>query len=134
MPVSSSASTTIRPEMMWRPPANRSVAETSALRHDVLSTLSRASSSFTCAVNAMPSSCHHLPVAGAGPDIPEGPLDHITQRRGQPQRVVTRGSVPRTDLSEQQSSTERIGPRDERPDVPDPVSYTHLTLPTNREV
>src|SRR5450759_332641 len=113
MPVSSSASTTIRPEMMWRPPANRSVAETSALRHDVLSTLSRASSSFTCAVNAMASSCHHLPLAGAGPDIPEGPFDHVTQRRGQAQRVVTRGSVTHADLSEQQSRTELVGAGDE---------------------
>ena len=53
MPVSSSASMTIRPEMMCSPPANRSVAETSALRQDVLSTWRRASSSFTCAVSAM---------------------------------------------------------------------------------
>src|SRR6478609_1310578 len=56
--VSSSASMTIRPEMRCRPPEKRSVAATSALRQDVLSTRSRASSSFTCAVSAMAPSCH----------------------------------------------------------------------------
>ena len=52
-PVSSSASTTIRPLLMCRPPANRSIEETSALRQQVLVTLVLASSALTCAVIAM---------------------------------------------------------------------------------
>src|SRR5512144_224136 len=54
LPVSSSASTTIRPPTMCRPPANRSVADTSALRQHGFVTWSRLSSSFTRAVSAMP--------------------------------------------------------------------------------
>ena len=52
-PVSSSASTTILPLTMWRPPANRSIEATSALRQQVLVIWVLASSAFTCAVIAM---------------------------------------------------------------------------------
>src|SRR3954454_1626431 len=52
-PVSSSASTTMRPLTMCRPPANRSMLETSDLRQQVLLTVVLASSAFTCAVIAM---------------------------------------------------------------------------------
>ncbi len=53
LPVSSSASTTIRPLTMCSPPANRNVADTSALRQHGFVTGSRLSSSFTRAVKAM---------------------------------------------------------------------------------
>src|SRR5215210_5890840 len=52
-PVSSSASTTIRPLTMCRPPAKRSMDATSALRQQVLVIWVEASSAFTCAVIAM---------------------------------------------------------------------------------
>src|SRR5687767_14535326 len=52
-PVSSSASTTIRPLTMCSPPANRSIEATSALRQQVLVIWVEASSAFTCAVIAM---------------------------------------------------------------------------------
>ena len=52
-PVSSSASTTIRPDTMCSPPANRSSADTSALRQQGFVTSSRLSSSLTAAVIAM---------------------------------------------------------------------------------
>src|SRR3954453_252100 len=52
-PVSSSASTTMRPLTMCSPPANRSIEDTSALRQHGLVTVRRASSSFTAAVMAM---------------------------------------------------------------------------------
>ena len=57
-PVSSSASTTIRPLTMCRPPANRSMEATSALRQQVFVIWVLASSAFTCAVIAMPESLH----------------------------------------------------------------------------
>ena len=50
---SSSASTTIRPPTMCRPPAKRSIAETSAFRQHGFVTCRRLSSSFTNAVSAM---------------------------------------------------------------------------------
>src|SRR6478752_2951333 len=53
-PVSSSASTITRPATMCSPPANRSSAETSALRAEILLTATRLSSSFTVAVIAIP--------------------------------------------------------------------------------
>src|SRR6478752_2669321 len=52
-PVSSSASTTIRPLTMCSPPAKRSIEATSALRQQVLVIWVEASSAFTCAVIAM---------------------------------------------------------------------------------
>jgi hypothetical protein len=52
-PVSSSASTTIFPETMCNPPANRSMAETSAFRSQVFVTEVLESSAFTWAVIAM---------------------------------------------------------------------------------
>src|SRR6476661_1929736 len=52
-PVSSSDSTTIFPLTMWRPPANRSIVDTSALRQQVLVMWVLAISAFTCAVIAM---------------------------------------------------------------------------------
>jgi hypothetical protein len=52
-PVSSSASMTIRPLTMCRPPANLSVAATSDLRSQGLVTLMVASSDFTWAVMAI---------------------------------------------------------------------------------
>jgi hypothetical protein len=52
-PVSSSASTTIRPLMMCSPPAKRSNEDTSALRQQGFVTLRRLSSSLTDAVIAM---------------------------------------------------------------------------------
>ena len=52
-PVSNSASTTIRPLTMCRPPAKRSIEATSALRQQVFVTWVLDSSAFTCAVIAM---------------------------------------------------------------------------------
>src|SRR5690349_140176 len=57
-PVSSSASTTIRPLTMCRPPAKRSIEETSDLRQQAFVTCVLASSAFTCAVIAI---CPILP-------------------------------------------------------------------------
>src|SRR3954451_10045366 len=112
MPVSSSASMTIRPEMMCKPPANLRVAETSAFREDVLSTFRRASSSFTCAVNAMAASCHPgqlsgtasvdlARVVGPGSDVAEKALDDVRVGAGQTQRVVPRCSVTPAHLTQQ---------------------------------
>src|SRR6218665_1281646 len=127
MPVSSSASITIRPEMMCKPPANLRVAETSAFREDVLSTFRRASSSFTCAVNAMAASCHPGQLSGTAPgqlvgpgsDVPEVPLDDVGVRAGQPERVVPRGSVTPADLTQQEARTQVRGARGQRGDVLD---------------
>ncbi len=67
---------TIRPEMMCRPPANRSIDDTSALRQHGLVTLNRLSSSLTCAVSAMrvilPPSCA-VPVLAVLCGPPSGP-------------------------------------------------------------
>src|SRR6478736_1670928 len=52
-PVSNSASTTIRPLTMWRPPAKRSIEATSALRQQVFVTWVLDSSALTCAVIAV---------------------------------------------------------------------------------
>src|SRR3954449_6583436 len=52
-PVSSSASTTIRPLTMCSPPANLSIDDTSDFRQHALVTCVLASSAFTCAVIAM---------------------------------------------------------------------------------
>ena len=52
----------MRPATMCSPPANRSVADTSALRQQVRVTGNRLSSSLTIAVIAMPTSLH--PFAG----------------------------------------------------------------------
>src|SRR3954452_16126634 len=117
MPVSSSASMTIRPEMMCKPPANLRVAETSAFREDVLSTFRRASSSFTCAVNAMAASCHpgqlsgtasgELPgPSGLGADVPEEALDDVRVRAGQAQRVVPGRPVSTAHLTQQEACTQ----------------------------
>ncbi len=57
-PVSSSASITIRPLTMCKPPANLRIAETSALRQQARVTGSRLISSFTAAVIAMGRSFH----------------------------------------------------------------------------
>ena len=125
MPVSSSASMTIRPEMMCSPPANLRVAETSAFREDVLSTFRRASSSFTCAVNAM--GCI-LPLRDTCP----GPVRSPTRvgsracrrrresRRTRPSRPPASrsgscrgGAVAAADLAQQERA--RPGPRAARP-------------------
>ena len=45
--MSSSASTTILPLTMWRPPAKRSIVDTSALRQQVLVMVVLAISAFT---------------------------------------------------------------------------------------
>src|SRR3954451_20039017 len=88
-PVSSSASTTILPLTMCRPPANRSIEATSALRQQVLVMWMLASSDFTCAVIAMGRSSHARQqlyfdrVSGVVADDPG-------VRRGQLDRVVTR--------------------------------------------
>src|SRR6476646_5690688 len=73
---STSASITIRPEMMCNPPAKRSMAETSALRTDDFLMSRRESSSLTDAVSAM------APFL----TVPE----NILVGRGQPQGVVDR--------------------------------------------
>src|SRR6187402_1697323 len=73
-PVSSSASTTMRPLTMWSPPANLSIDATSALRQQVFVIWVEASSAFTCAVIAMDGilSCRSTTLAGIVDDAGEG--------------------------------------------------------------
>src|SRR6478736_761185 len=96
-PVSSSASTTIRPLTMWRPPANRSIEATSALRQQVFETWVLDSSAFTCAVIAMgPILPRQSTTLGGSPTH-----DHGVRRR-QSRRVVSRSAVVARDVREMQ--------------------------------
>src|SRR3954465_14857222 len=78
-PVAISASTTIRPLTMCRPPANRSIDDTSALRQQGLVIVRCASSSLTAAGMAMGSA----PVTRVVVGREEG-----VEGRSQPVRVV----------------------------------------------
>src|SRR6478672_3192883 len=127
-PESRSASITIWPLTMCRPPANRSIEETSALRQHVLVTLVLTSSAFTCAVIAMlpilPCPRTPLPwparsrggrtVRGSGPFVTLEP--GLTLRRRQCRgighcqlgRIVARGPVARRHVGEHQPGAERV--------------------------
>src|SRR4051794_15117701 len=89
---STSASITIRPEMMCSPPAKRSMAETSALRTEDFLISRRESSSLTDAVSAM------APFL----TVPE----NIVIRRRQPQRIVDRTATRRPHFTQDHLGTE----------------------------
>ena len=97
-PVSSSASTTMRPPMMCSPPANLSVAATSALRQQGLVTTCLLSSSFTFAVIAMAVILPRVTRAGLGV------ATNVPQRGREAQRVVLAGPVAATHRSDEQAS------------------------------
>src|SRR3954452_22418504 len=92
---STSASITIRPEMMCSPPAKRSMAETSALRTEDFLISRRESSSLTDAVSAM------APFL----TVPE----NIVVRRRQPQRIVDRTATRRPHFTQDHLGTEHSG-------------------------
>src|SRR6478735_10575563 len=117
-PVSNSASTTMRPLTMCRPPANLNIDATSALRQQVLVTGVLDSSAFTCAVIAMARSCHASQRPSARPWT-SGPRHDPGVRRGQADRVVVRAAVVQGDVVEVQGGA---GGRDRGPQVLDPVA------------
>src|SRR6476661_1101645 len=92
---STSASITIRPEMMCNPPAKRSMADTSALRTEDFLISSWESSCFTDAVSAMAA---FLPVP-----------ENVVVRRCQTQRVVDRPAARRPYFTQDQLCSEHPG-------------------------
>src|SRR6476620_4837359 len=92
---STSASITIRPEMMCNPPAKRSMADTSALRTDDVLMYSPESSSLTDAVSAM---APFLPVP-----------ENVVVRRCQTQRVVDRPAARRRYFTQDHLGSEHPG-------------------------
>src|SRR6476661_365689 len=92
---STSASITIRPEMMCSPPAKRSMADTSALRTEDFLMSSRDSSSLTDAVSAM---APFLPVP-----------ENVVVRRCQTQRVVDRPAAGGPHFTQHHLGTEHPG-------------------------
>src|SRR4051812_20446934 len=98
-PVSSSASTTILPLTMCRPPANRSIEATSALRQQVLVVWMLASSDLTCPVIAMGRSSHERQQPSAG-GLSRVGADYPGVRHGQLHGVVTGGAGGLRDVVE----------------------------------
>src|SRR5829696_9008585 len=108
-PVSSSASTTILPATMWRPPANRSVVATSAFRQQVLVIWVLASSAFTCAVIAMPRILPRTSITLAGSRPPRSTRrDQGVVRRRELVGVVPGGSVVGGDVGHDQPRPGRL--------------------------
>src|SRR4051794_31699053 len=106
--VSSSASTTMRPPTMCRPPANRSIADTSALRSHGLMMVSRLSSSFTKGVNAMGAILPPNPYAGDGAGSRIALLHDVAIRRRQPQRVMAVRVVRVGEVGQHELAAERL--------------------------
>src|SRR6478735_7230719 len=105
-PVSSSASTTILPATMWRPPANRSMVATSAFRQQVLVIWVLASSAFTCAVIAMSRILPRASITLAGSRPPRSTChDQGVVGRGELRRVVPGRPVIGGDVGDHQPRT-----------------------------
>src|SRR6478736_2405468 len=105
-PVSNSASTTIFPLTMCRPPAKRSIVATSALRQHVFVIWVLESSAFTCAVIAMR---QILSRSSTTLDVVISGAHDARVRRGELHRVVSRGAVPAGDVGEDELRAERPG-------------------------
>src|SRR6476660_848229 len=107
--VSSSASTTMRPPTMCSPPANRRVAETSALRQHGLVTGRRLSSSLTFAVIAMrailPSALPSCCLDGRPPRS----FEDVAVCRGETEGVVLARVVVGGDTGHDQLGAEAAG-------------------------
>src|SRR5690606_4786379 len=103
--VSTSASITIRPPMMCRPPANRSIVETSAFLQQVLVTGSRLSSSVPRAVLAMVPPLEVLCVRAAC----SATEDHVPVGGSQPQGVVLPRSPHLTHWRDDQLGADPVG-------------------------
>src|SRR6478609_11541924 len=109
--VSSSASTTIRPPTMCSPPANRSMADTSALRQHGFVTCRRLSSSFTFAVIAMGAilpSGPTRPWPKVATNLTDGSGQDVPVCRGEAQLVMLAGVVGRRHGRDDEVGTEAL--------------------------